>query len=842
MAPSHRKTSTTKLPRQLLDQLQSSLKSGKLKGRNVPDRKERRKTERLERNKSKRPKTTSGRGPSRGEPKPQLPWSDDDELIDGDFDDAESLEPPKPQKEDKKETSPLPSSQPKKSILKKPKPETVEADKKFMRKAIKDKLAQDDAEIAALEKKLKIKDKKLPKAFIDDGLDFLLEGLDSEDEPRGVKRKRSQLPGPESESEEGTDDGTGPDFGDSDRFNGFGYGDEGEEDGSEGDNEEDEEEGDDEDDGNEADGEGAGAKETPKEDNPDELDIYGRRKTSASSTGKYIPPSLRKVAAGEDEQLTRLRRQIQGQLNRLSEPTFLGIVNEMEQLYRSKPRQHVTSTLADLIIASVCDRSTLLDTFMVLHAGFIAALYKIIGVDFGAHVSQRIVEEFDKSYERYKSEDLQNGGKECSNMVSLLSELYNFQVVGCTLMFDFVRMFLRDITELNTELLLKLVRNCGPQLRADDPTALKDLVLMMQVSVANAGEANLSVRTKFMIETITNLKNNRLKAAIANSVVLAESTQRMKKILGSLSTRHLRASEPLSVSLEDIRSVKTKGKWWLVGAAWRDNMAGQSTLIQETEIPVAQKSQEVDVSLDSIDYFQLAREQGMNTDVRRAIFATIMSSENYRDACEHLLRLRLKKVQQREIPRVVLHCCGAERNYNHYYTLIARHLCSQHPLKMALQYSLWGIFRQFGEDDGSGELLEDGDEEGEIPITRLVNLAKLYGNLVGEGVLSLHILKVLNMAYLQKRTKMFLEAFFITLILKTQSGYKAGERAEKRIMEVFLRIKDLPSLAQGVLYFLKKYVKNTDIAVGAAETEIVQWGVRVALDALKAAAVAQATG
>jgi len=98
------------------------------------------------------------------------------------------------------------------------------------------------------------------------------------------------------------------------------------------------------------------------------------------------------------------------------------------------------------------------------------------------------------------------------------------------------------------------------------------------------------------------------------------------------------------------------------------------------------------------------------------------------------------------------------------------------------------------------------------------------------------------MAYLQKRTKMFLEAFFITLILKTQPGYKAGERTEKPIMEVFLRINDVPALTRGVLYFLKKHVKNTDIAGGAAETEIVQWGVRVALDALKTAAVAQATG
>jgi len=198
-------------------------KPGKPKGRKIPDRKERRKTERLERRQSKRPKATYSDGFSQGEPKPQLPWSDDDELTNGD---SGSLEPSKPQsakqvEQQQQKSSLVPSSQPK-SILKKPKLETVEADKKFIRKAIKDKLAQDDAEIAALERKLKIKDRKLPKAFIDDGLDFLLEGLGSGDESRGVKRKRFQLPEPESEG--GTDsDGMGSDYSDSEEeFNGFG--------------------------------------------------------------------------------------------------------------------------------------------------------------------------------------------------------------------------------------------------------------------------------------------------------------------------------------------------------------------------------------------------------------------------------------------------------------------------------------------------------------------------------------------------------------------------------------------------------------------------------------------
>lgn len=132
-----------------------------------------------------------------------------------------------------------------------------------------------------------------------------------------------------------------------------------------------------------------------------------------------------------------------------------------------------------------------------------------------------------------------------------------------------------------------------------------------------------------MIESVMNLKNNKLKIAAANSVLLVESTYRMKKVLGSLNPRQLHTSEPLRITLEDIRNAQTKGKWWLVGASWRGNTPEQQVPLKGTERSIAQGHQDVDDdNLDGlINYAQLAREQRMNTDVRRAIFVTIMSSE-----------------------------------------------------------------------------------------------------------------------------------------------------------------------------------------------------------------------
>jgi nucleolar MIF4G domain-containing protein 1 len=51
-------------------------------------------------------------------------------------------------------------------------------------------------------------------------------------------------------------------------------------------------------------------------------------------------------------------------------------------------------------------------------------------------------------------------GKECSNLIVLLSELYNFQVISCILVYDIIRGLLdRDLSEFRVELLLKLLRS-----------------------------------------------------------------------------------------------------------------------------------------------------------------------------------------------------------------------------------------------------------------------------------------------------------------------------------------------------------------------------------------------
>lgn len=403
----------------------------------------------------------------------------------------------------------------------------------------------------------------------------------------------------------------------------------------------------------------------------------------------------------------------------------------------------------------------------------------------------------------------------------------------------------------------------GPQLRQDDPSSLKDIVLLIQPAVAKVGEGSLSVRTKFMIDTITDLKNNRLKAAVASSVT-SEHLTKMRKILGSLhNSRAIRATEPIRISRADILNSSKRGKWWLVGASWKDGPLESENPEPVSSVPSTAGPAATAADGDSDgepDLLALARAHRMNTDVRRSIFIAIMSATDYQDAHVRLLKLRLKRVQEFEIPRVLVHCATVEESYNPYYTLIARRLCAEmgRRIRVSFMYALWNTFKLMGErddldgdDEDAGAVAgyEDDDDERKISTKAIFNLAKMYGTLVADGTLTLSIVKTLNFAYLQPKTKTFMELFLINIIIQQSQKRKspAANKAaaandtgdngpsptdEKRLADIFLRTREVPHVASSLIFFLRKAVSKTDLVPSGQDRKLVRWGCRVALDAL----------
>lgn len=147
-----------------------------------------------------------------------------------------------------------------------------------------------------------------------------------------------------------------------------------------------------------------------------------------------------------------------------------------------------------------------------------------------------------------------------------------------------------------------------------------------------------------MLETLHNLKVNKVKR-LGTQNQGGEAVERMKKFLvGINKKRHgqnyvchfflpcsltkihiVLAHEPLRVTLDDLHSAETKGKWWLVGAAW-----GGDPLVDRQQgngqAAAPNPTQNGD-NTTSNALLKLAKEHGMNTDIRRSIFVVLMSSD-----------------------------------------------------------------------------------------------------------------------------------------------------------------------------------------------------------------------
>ncbi|KAI8288722.1 dihydrolipoyl mitochondrial precursor [Colletotrichum sp. SAR11_240] len=685
-------------------------------------------------------------------------------------------------------------------------------------RAVRDRLAQDNAEIEQLERKLGLRKgrKSLPQAFKDDGLVDLLgdlsNGSGEEEEAKETSEYKQWLAQKRRNANRSRNDAAYvSESGEDDRV--FDQGDEPSEDDDLSDPAEESDEDIDDDD----------AEGVNDDDLSDQQSFVGFGSDSEEMpiaprrSSKYIPPSMRARVGGDTNLEAQIRRKLQGPVNRVAEANLVSIVGEIEKVYRDYPRGHTNSILTELLMAQICDPTSKPDTLLVLSAGFVAALYKVIGIDFAAHFLTTSVERFQQERKKATTAASQQQvpTKETSNLITVLADTYIFRVIGSNLMFDVVRLLLGDLSELNAELLLRVVRVAGPQLRKDDPLALKDIVSLMRPAVAKIGESNVTVRTKFMIETISDLKNNKLKAGTQDLVILNDHVTRMKKVLGSLDAQKLKATEPLRIGLRDIENADKTGKWWLVGASWAgvgpseadvQNTRGFTKNTDDDHESTNEGDDLVAADADdliTLDYAQLAREQGMNTDVRRAIFVALVAAADYQDAYMRILKLKLNKYNKREVPNVLIQCSGAQQHYNPYYTLVAKKFCSDSRIKYAFQDTIWTLFRRLGEPL-FGEEPEDEDEEA-TDDRRLINTAKMMGSLVADGSVSLGVLKALNLAYVKDTTSLFVEVLLITVL---QECSRAKDKTLEQALGVAFSSGLAPELARSIAYFLREKTSN----------------------------------
>ncbi|XP_054361099.1 nucleolar MIF4G domain-containing protein 1 isoform X3 [Mirounga angustirostris] len=490
------------------------------------------------------------------------------------------------------------------------------------------------------------------------------------------------------------------------------------------------------------------------------------------NNGKYIPPHVRQAeetAGGQKKEgLERLQKHVRGLINRLSEPSMASVSGQLEGLYMAHSRKDMNDTLTDALL-SACAPDTAMPSRLVMeHVLLLSVLHHTVGIEVGAHFLEAVVRRFDAIYK--------NGGegKECENLLTIVAHLYNFHVVQACLVFDVLKKLIGTFTEKDIELTLLMLKNVGFLLRRDDALSLKELIVEAQAKASEAsGKFQDQTRVRFMLETMLVLKNNDMRKIPGYDPEPVEKLRKLQRALSASSDTDTR----LRISWDGILSAEQTGRWWIVGSAWSG-----APMIDNSQQKVLEKQPSGTVSGKMLE---LARKQRMNTDVRRNIFCTVMTSEDFLDAFEKLLKLGLKDQQEREIVHVLVDCCLQEKTFNPFYAFLAGKFCEHHRrFQMTFQFSIWDKFRD----------LEN------LPATNFSNLVHLVAHLLKTKSLPLSILKVVEFSELDKPRVHFLRKVLHILLMETEV---------EDLGSIFARVSDNPKLGllrEGLKLFISHFL------------------------------------
>lgn len=118
---------------------------------------------------------------------------------------------------------------------------------------------------------------------------------------------------------------------------------------------------------------------------------------------------------------------------------------------------------------------------LLVYTSLVAALHFQLGSQVGTHFLEVASQSFSEAYGCATDSAAPNAEiqqKEAQHLLSLILHLYNARVIHCTLVYDLIRMFCKNMTSVDVTLLLIVLQIAGSSLRIDDPAALREIVLM----------------------------------------------------------------------------------------------------------------------------------------------------------------------------------------------------------------------------------------------------------------------------------------------------------------------------------------------------------------------------
>lgn len=431
--------------------------------------------------------------------------------------------------------------------------------------------------------------------------------------------------------------------------------------------------------------------------------------------------------------------------NKLSHSNLIPLTLEALNLYSSNSKILFNIALSKIIIHSLTDDVSMLGQFILVYAAFVVAIHNIADMEVGA----KFMETFVHMYEEIRKE---RNSKAVMNMTTFFAHLFNMSLFTKEFLYDMIEKLIESIDnennndiELEIESIYKLLLSCSIQLRKVDPQIFKRLLNnTVEKLTSISKDKNLyTIKIKTFIELISTIykrsKREEQQDEFAKYQVLRKEIYQLQQ------KANAHGDMTLTMTYSDLRDSKTKGRWWIVGTAWKGHEKA-STLREQKKNSLIQEKKTIDENKEKLR--KLALKQKMNTELRIEIFCAIMSSSNVDEAISKLLPINVI-ANNREIVRVLLHCCCQEKNFNKYYINILEALCLYKNFNRAIQYVFYERFRDMNTYE----------------MKHITHLCYALTLLIGRECVKLSILKTITFSELKGKSLIFFRFLFTNLFL-----------------------------------------------------------------------------
>ncbi|GAB6030463.1 hypothetical protein CHUAL_007329 [Chamberlinius hualienensis] len=525
-------------------------------------------------------------------------------------------------------------------------------------------------------------------------------------------------------------------------------------------------------------------------------DIYGRL---IKADGSLLPQTRwvpQRQAPTEDDDV-RLTKQIKGHLNRLNLSSMSSTVNAIEQLYTYYSRNSVTSTMINSVIKIVEDLALQRQLVIQEQCMLIAILHANIGPEIGAQLVENVTSKFIVFLEQGSS---YGDEKKMDNILLIMVYLYIFKVIHAGLLYDILDMLIESFQEKCIELILLILKSAGFILRKDDPIRLKSAIISIQSRAqAVKNEDTDRSRINTMLDILLAIRNNNMHKIPNYDVTDIEHRRKLLKTF----IRKGNSTSQLTISMSDLLNVENKGRWWIVGSSWNDKSDTKDSVNAppaSTKLPISGKIME------------LATKLHINTDIRKNIFSIVMTAEDYVDAFNKLLKLSLKNLQEKEAIHVAMECCLQEKAYNPYYGFLLQKFCA-HDRKylMMVQFSIWDKLKEM---------------PSVVPY-QISHLSQLISHLILTKALPLSVLKVIEYSDINKPTVRFLRQTLLKLLL---------HEPQREMEEIFSRVACQPKLhmfREGIRLFMRHFMLKNKTKLSSNANQNLETKIEIAEIALQ---------